>query len=126
MCKRGFLFKERKSSKSLLSGTKVVLYWSQFYETWSSRKIGDTVSGVRVSKRCNRATVQSHKFVQRLRKILVFEHKNAQFINFYLFCVLFVLFLKMFWTILFAQNFRADPNAGPGFRKKPNILGHFL
>ena len=38
----GLLFKEEKSSKGLLSGTKMVFFWSDFYETWSSRKIGDT------------------------------------------------------------------------------------
>ena len=38
----GLLFKEEKSSKGLLLGTKVVFFWSDFYETWSSRKIGDT------------------------------------------------------------------------------------
>ena len=41
----GLLFKEEKSSKGLLSGTKVVFFWSDFYKTWSSRKIGDTVYG---------------------------------------------------------------------------------
>ena len=35
-----------KSSKGLLSGTKVVLFRSDFYETWSSRKIGDTAATV--------------------------------------------------------------------------------
>ena len=38
----GILFKEDKSSEGLLSGTKVVFFWSDFYETWSYRKIGDT------------------------------------------------------------------------------------
>ena len=38
----GLLFKEEKSSKGLLLGTKVVFFWSDFYETWYSRKIGDT------------------------------------------------------------------------------------
>ena len=42
MCYGGLLFKEEKSSKGLLSGTKVVFFWSDFYKTWSSRKIGDT------------------------------------------------------------------------------------
>jgi hypothetical protein len=37
-----FFSKKKKSSKGLLSGTKVVFFWSDFYETWSSRKIGDT------------------------------------------------------------------------------------
>ena len=42
----GLLFKEEKSSKGLLSFTKVVFFWSDFYETWSSRKIGDTATGL--------------------------------------------------------------------------------
>ena len=42
----GLLFKEEKSSKGLLSSTKVVFFWSDFYETWSSRKIGDTSDGL--------------------------------------------------------------------------------
>ena len=35
--------------------------------------------GRRVSKRCDRATARSRKYFQRLRKIWVFERKNAQF-----------------------------------------------
>ena len=42
MCYGGLLFKEEKSSKGLLSGTKVVFFWSDFHETWSSRQIEDT------------------------------------------------------------------------------------
>ena len=42
MRKGSLLLKEEKSSKGLLSATKVVFFWSDFYETWSSRKIGDT------------------------------------------------------------------------------------
>ena len=39
----GFFFKEKKKSfKVVLSGTKVVFFWSAFYENWYSRKIGDT------------------------------------------------------------------------------------
>ena len=45
MCYGGLLFKEEKSSKGLLSGTKVVFFWSDFYKTWSSRKIGNTGGG---------------------------------------------------------------------------------
>ena len=47
MRKGSLLFKEEKSSKGLLSATKVVFFWSDFYETWSSRKIGDTGLGDR-------------------------------------------------------------------------------
>ena len=43
----GLLFKEEKR-KGLLSFTKVVFFWSDFYETLSSRKIGDTGSVVDV------------------------------------------------------------------------------
>ena len=42
MCYGGLLFKEEKSSKGLLSGTKVVFFWSDFHETWYSKKIWDT------------------------------------------------------------------------------------
>ena len=34
---------------------------------------------IRVSKSCNHATARSRKIFQRLRKIWVFESKNAQF-----------------------------------------------
>ena len=39
----------------------------------------------RVSKRCDCATVQSRKIVQKLRKIWVFERKNTQFTTVFLF-----------------------------------------
>ena len=62
----------------------------------------------RVSKRCNRATVRSRKIFQILRNILVFERKNEQFIKFLPFLGIFCIKKKMFWTILFAQNFWAE------------------
>ena len=43
MCYGGLLFKEEESSNGLLSGTKVVFFWSDCYKTWSSRKIGTLV-----------------------------------------------------------------------------------
>ena len=44
-----FSKKKKKSSKGLLSGTKKVFFWSDFYETWSSKKIGDTEDGCQSS-----------------------------------------------------------------------------
>ena len=49
----------------------------------------------RVSKSCDRATVRSRKILQRLRKIWVFEHKNAQFIKFLPFLFVFWIFFNV-------------------------------
>ena len=49
------LFNEEKSSNGLLSATKVVFFWSDFYETWSSRKIRDLQSYFIVQKLPRRA-----------------------------------------------------------------------
>ena len=59
----------------------------------------------RVSKRCNRATVQISKTIQRLRKIWVFERENAQFITILPFWGKFCNYFVVFFPILFAQNF---------------------
>ena len=56
----------------------------------------------RVSKRCDRATVQLRKIFQRLRKIFIFERKNAQFTTVLPFWVIFQFFVG-FWPILFAH-----------------------
>ena len=53
------------------------------------------------------ATVRSRKIFQRLRKILAFERKKAQFSTVLPFLGIFPIFLLVL-PILFAQNFRTE------------------
>ena len=73
---------------------------SRVSESW----VYGSIAG-RVSKRCDRATARSRKTFQRLRKIWVFERKNAQFTTVLPFLGYFLNFFVGFWSILFAQNF---------------------
>ena len=61
---------------------------------------------IQVSKRCHHATIRSHKIFQRLRKIWVFENKNAQCINVIPFWGNFCDFLGCFALYCLPQTFK--------------------
>ena len=64
---------------------------------------------VRVSKRCDRATVWSRNIFQRLRNICIFNASMHNFSPFYFFFFgNFCIFLGLFCPILFAQNFQTQ------------------
>ena len=59
----------------------------------------------RFSKRCDRATLRSCKIFQRLRKIWVFEPKNAQFITVSPFLGKFCNFFRCFALFCLRKTF---------------------
>ena len=60
---------------------------------------------IRVSKRCNRATARLRKNFQRLRKIWVFERKNAQLTTVSPFLGQFSIFMLVFGPFSLRKTF---------------------
>ena len=74
--------------------------------SYSVKLLEMDVNGLtRASKSCDHATARSHKSFQRLRKIWVFERKNAQFTTVSPFLGQFSIFMLVFGPFSLRKTF---------------------